>query len=476
MEIIELSIAYIKILLIAYIIMLSPLYYILKHILKHFDYIRLLLIMETIAYITMLSPLYYILKHFDYIQLLYDNKVYYNLTINNYIRKYHINKLSSVMKEYIYGSLYELTTYDDFFCKQIKIINNQRLLLPYSEQIKSIELYKKYPLLYNNLYVNIELSNCDINDRQQKINDFYNNKIITEKQKNKLLFTFCNIIDITTFSGYIVNEILQNKNNDYYVYNNIKNDYKNKTDKYQLYNLLNISKDEIDIIIEYNYILFINYIFGHFDYKHCNRYMYELQKLIDITYNYTSLKNIHNNLLLNNYVYIYNNFKYNDIANKIYDIQLEKFNNYKDFNSFLDILITLYKTNNINDLTIFIKNNLDYLKLLKNYKSINKIITIILYIIQKSNNKYIIFQLKNIFFNECQIHFGKQNNICLVIQNPDAITRTVYDNSEKSVCLICLDEYNNHKVVLCTNCNKYICHYICFKKMINKKCLYCNKF
>ena len=109
---------------IAYITILLPLYYIFKQ----FDYIQLVLIMETIAYITMLSPLYYILKHFDYIQLLYDNKVYYNLAINNYITKYHINKLSSVMKEYIYGSLYELTTYDDFFCKQIKMINNQILL------------------------------------------------------------------------------------------------------------------------------------------------------------------------------------------------------------------------------------------------------------------------------------------------------------------------------------------------------------
>ena len=33
--------------------------------------------METIAYIMMMSPLYYIVKHINYIQLLYDNKVYY---------------------------------------------------------------------------------------------------------------------------------------------------------------------------------------------------------------------------------------------------------------------------------------------------------------------------------------------------------------------------------------------------------------
>lgn len=114
-------------------------------------------------------------------------------------------------------------------------------------------------------------------------------------------------------------------------------------------------------------------------------------------------------------------------------------------------------------------------KLLKNYKNINKIIPIILYIIQNSDNKDLNEKLKNIFFNECQIYDAKQYNKSLVVQNPNAITRIIYNNSEKSVCLICLEEYGDHNVVLCLNCNKYICHYTCFKKMINKKCLYCYK-
>jgi hypothetical protein len=269
--------------------------------------------------------------------------------------------------------------------------------------------------------------------------DAYN---ITSINLCNLLFDFCNIININTFRGYIVNEILQNKNNDYYVYSesDIKYYYKHNGKLIILCNLLNISKNEIDIIIEYNYMLFINYISNNFDYKHSNRYMYEIQKLIDKTYCYTSLKEIHNSLLLNNYVYIYNYLKYDNIIHKIYDMQLLKFNDYKDFNSFLDLIIILYKTNNINDLTVFFSNNIDYVKLLKNDKNINKIISIIIYIIQKSNNKDLINQLTNIFYNEYQIYFAKQNNQLLVVQNPDAVTRILYDNSEKSICLICLEE------------------------------------
>jgi hypothetical protein len=131
------------------------------------------------------------------------------------------------------------------------------------------------------LYVNIELSNCDINDRKQKINDLYENKIISKK-KNNLLFDFCKIIDINTFRGYIANEILQNKYNDHYVYSesDLKYYYKHNRLLLKLCNLLNISNDEIDIIIEHSYILFLNSIFNNFDYKHCNRYMYEIQRLI----------------------------------------------------------------------------------------------------------------------------------------------------------------------------------------------------
>jgi hypothetical protein len=202
--------------------------------------------------------------------------------------------------------------------------------------------------------------------------------------------------------------------------------------------------------------------------------MYEVQVLIDKTYSYTSLKEIHNSLLLNNYTYMYNNLKYDNIIYKIYDLQLKKFNDYKKFFSFLEIIKILYISKNINDLTILIENNFDYIILLKNYKNINKIITIIIYFIQKSDNKDLIEKLYKIFYNECIIYNAKQNNKSLVCQNPSSIIRTIYGNSEKSVCLICLEEYGDEKVILCLNCNKYICHYICLTKMEKKKCLYCN--
>ena len=90
------------------------------------------------------------------------------------------------------------------------------------------------------------------NDKKQKINDFFERKMITEEKKNKLLFNYCNIISSDTF-WYIVNEILNNKNNDDYVYNNIKYRLIKESNVSKLCNSLNISKDEIEIINDYNY-------------------------------------------------------------------------------------------------------------------------------------------------------------------------------------------------------------------------------
>ena len=58
--------------------------------------------MEELLYLLMLSPLYYILKYINYIQILYDNKVYNNFITNYYITNYHINRLSIEIKKYIY--------------------------------------------------------------------------------------------------------------------------------------------------------------------------------------------------------------------------------------------------------------------------------------------------------------------------------------------------------------------------------------
>jgi hypothetical protein len=70
------------------------------------------------------------------------------------------------MKEYIYNQLYIITFYDKFYTLNYLIIQNKIHILPYDEQIKSIEIYKKYPLLYNNVLIKIELANCDNNDKK----------------------------------------------------------------------------------------------------------------------------------------------------------------------------------------------------------------------------------------------------------------------------------------------------------------------
>jgi hypothetical protein len=272
---------------------------------------------QEFLYILMLSPLYYILKYINYIQILYDNKVYNNFITNYYITNYHINRLSLEIKHYIYNQLYILTFYNKFYILNYVKNQNEIYILPYDEQIKFIELYKKYPLLYKNILINIELANCNINDKQKIINDLFENKKISEEKKNKLLFKYCNIISSDTF-GYIVNEILYNKNNDDYVYNHIKYQFIKESKLSKICNLLNIPKNEIEIIIEYNYLTFLNKLSHNFAYKHCNKYMYEIEQLIDKTYNKTSVIEIHNNLLLKYYTYKYNILNQKEYKQKLF--------------------------------------------------------------------------------------------------------------------------------------------------------------
>ena len=431
--------------------------------------------MEEFLYILMLSPLYYILKYINYIQILYDNKVYYNYIINHYITNYHLNRLSFEMKEYIYNQLYIITFYDKFYTLNYLIIQNKIHILPYDEQIKSIESYKKYPLLYKNILIKIELANCDNNDKKQIINDFYEKKMITEEKKNKLLFNNCNIISSDTF-GYIVNEILHNKNNDDYVYNNIKYRFIKESNLSKLCNLLNIPKDEIEIIIDYDYLKFLHTLSNKFDYRHCNKYMYEIELLIDKTYNKSSLNKIHNSLLLNYYTYKYNNLKYKEYKQTILDMQLQNFNDIQSYYSLFDILALLHNNKEFDKLSIFVKKNLNYIKLFKNDNILKNIIPILLNVVNHNYDNDLTEILKELYYNEFQIYIAKKKNLILVSQNPISISRTLSDNSDKSMCLICLDEYNNQKVILCLNCNKYIAHLVCMNKIKIPKCLYCNKF
>jgi len=432
---------------------------------------------QIIIYKIMLSPLYYILKHINYLQLLYDNIVYYNLYENDYITNYHINRLSLQIKECIYHRLYNLIKYDIFYKPEYISIYNQTLLLPYSERIRLIELYKKYPLLYNNLYCYIEISNVNINDKPQKINELFEEKIISKKTKIQLLFKICNIIDISSEFGHLINEILKNKYNDYYVYNNMKDHYiKCSINIQNTCKFLNITKNDIDIIIDYQYLTLLNILSVAFNYTQSNRYMHEVQILIDKTYNQTSLTKIHTGLLLKKYTYIYNSSKQINYLHNSYDIQLQNFNETKDVLSYYDILAILHTTKKYDEMTIFIKNNFNYIKMFKNNKMLlEKTLPLLVFICSKNYDNNLTEKLKELFYNEILIYMVKRNKKYLVPQKPDSKFRSLYDNVGNTLCLICLEQYDDQNVILCLNCNKYIYHYICFNKLHNKVCPYCKK-
>jgi len=425
----------------------------------------------------MLSPLYYVLKHINYFQLLYDNIVCYNLYENNYITYYHINRLSLQIKECIYHSLYNSTKYDIFYKPEYISIYNQRSLLPYSEQIRLIESYKKYPLIYNNLYCYIEISNVNVNDKPQKINELFEKKIISKKNKIQLLFDICNIIDKKSDFGYIINEILKNNNNDYYIYNNMKNQYiKYSINTQNKCKFLNITKNNIDIIMNYNYLTLLNKLSIAFKYIHSNRYMHEVQILIDNTYNQTSLTKIHNGLLLKKYTYIYNSSKQINYLHNSYDIQLQNFNETKDVISYYDILAILHTTKQYDKMTIFINNNFNYIKIFANHKTLlEKILPLVIFICLKNYNNDLTEKLKELFYNEILIYTAKRDKKYLVSQKPDSKSRSLYNNIGNTLCLICLEQYDDEMVILCLSCNKYIYHYICFNKLHNKVCPYCKK-
>jgi len=425
----------------------------------------------------MLSPLYYVLKHINYFQLLYDNNVCYNFYENNYITHYHINRLSLQIKECIYHSLYNLTKYDIFYKPEYISIYNQRTLLPYSEQIRLIESYKKYPLIYNNLYCYIEISNVNINDKPHKINELFEKKIISKKAKEQMLFNICNIIDNNSEFGHIINKILKSNNNDYYIYNNMKYQYiKYSINIQNTCKFLNITKNNIDIIMEYKYLTLLNTLSAAFKCIHSNRYMLEVQILIDKTYNQISFTQMHTRLLLKEYMYIYNFSKQLKYLHNIYDIQLQIFNEIKDVISYYDILAILHTTKQYDKMTIFIKNNFNYIKMFTNYKMLlEKTLPLVIFICLKNYDNNLTEKLTELFYNDILIYTAKRNKKYLVSQKPDSKSRSLYDNIGNTLCLICLEQYDDQNVILCLNCNKYIYHYICFNKLHNKVCPYCKK-
>jgi len=287
----------------------------------------------------------------------------------------------------------------------------------------------------------------------------------------------CNIIDTQSDFGYIINEILKNKNNDYYVYNNMKDQYIKYCKNLQnTCKFLNITKNNIDIIIDYNYLTLLNVLSFHFNYTHSIRYIHELHILIDKTYNQTSLTTIHTNLLLKMYAYKYSSSNQHNYLYNIYDIQLQIFNETKDLISYRSILSILHKTQNYDVMTIFIKKNFNYIKYcINNEKLLEYTLPSIIIICSKNYDNKLTEELTELFLNEISIYNAKCIKKYLVSQKPNSKSRSLYDNDGNTICLICLEQYDNKNVILCLNCNKYIYHYICFTKLHNKICPYCKK-
>ena len=285
------------------------------------------------------------------------------------------------------------------------------------------------------------------------------------------------MVDINSDFGYIINEILKNNNNDYYVYNNMKNQYIKYCKNLQnTCKFLNITKNNIDIIIDYNYLTLLNILSFNFNYTHSIRYIHELHILIDKTYNQTSMTQIHTNLLLKMYTYIYYSSNQHNYLHNIYDIQLHDFNETKDLISYRVILCILHKTQKYDEMTNFIKKNFNYIKYCtNNVELLEHTLPLIIIICSKNYDNNLTEKLKELFSNEISIYTAKCIKKCLVSQKPNSKSRSLYDNEGNTLCLICLEKYDDKNVILCLNCNKYMYHYICFTKLNNKICPYCKK-
>ena len=118
------------------------------------------MIFNNILIFLMNTPLFYILRKISYIQLIYDNYVIDNYYINNYITNYYINRISYIVKEIIYHSLYIDFYHNNYFIKNNTYTEtiNKIKYLEYSGKIKNIEIYKKYSSVYEILIFKIKIA------------------------------------------------------------------------------------------------------------------------------------------------------------------------------------------------------------------------------------------------------------------------------------------------------------------------------
>ena len=426
------------------------------------------------------TPLFYILKRIEYIQLIYDNYVIDNYYINNYITKHNITRISYIVKEIIYHSLFIDFYYNRYFIKDNTYTNilNKIKTLEYTEKIKYIDIYIKYPSVYELLNFKIKIDNSYKDDHYQFIITYPETKIITKKLKNIYIYKYCNILknenNINDLD--IMNKIIINKKNikinpelilTYYL-------IKYKCNEYDLGLLLNIPKYHLNLILDYKFIILINsthikkYNINIF-YDYYKKIINETENILELTKINTNMKRVYYSSMLNNY-------------NILYELNLNEFKNYNNINAFVDLMTILYHQKKYEELIRLINNNLSIIKIINNITPLSKrIIFIIIDIIILYGNIKLSEILNELFFNDIQLYNTNINKNKIILQKPLSITSKLLDSNDNAICIICLDDLidtniDNNYCYLCLKCNKYIGHKVCIEdylKIINK-CPYCN--
>jgi hypothetical protein len=453
------------------------------------------MIFDNILIFLMNTPLFYILRKISYIQLIYDNYVIDNYYINNYITNYYINRISYIVKEIIYHSLYIDFYYNNYFIENNKYTNiiNKIKYLEYLDKIKNIEIYKKYSSVYEILIFKIKIEDCYKDDQYQMIILYPETNIITKKLKNIYIYKHCNIIknenNINDLD--IINKIIINKKDidinpklilTYYL-------TKYKCNEYRLGLLLNIPIYHLNLILDYKFIILINSTHIKKYNTNLNIFLDYYKKIIDKTKNILELSKINFNTKRVYYSILFNNIKDKNEINKkdeyidiLYNLNEYDFKNFNNINAFIDLITIIHYQKNYKELIKFIDNNLSTIKIISNNILLSKkIIIIIIDIIILYGHIKLSEILNDLFFNDIQLYNTNINKSNIILQKPLSITRKLLDSDNNAICIICLDNLidnsiENNYTYLCLNCNKYVGHKECIEeclKIINK-CPYCN--
>jgi hypothetical protein len=446
-------------------------------------------IFNKILIFLMNSPLFYILRRIKYFQLIYDNYVIDYYYINNYITNHNIIRISYIVKEIIYHSLYIDFYHNNYFIKNNTYTEtiNKIKYLEYSEKIKNIEIYKKYPSVYEILIFKIKIEDCYKDDQYQMIISYSETNIITKKFKNILIYKYCNIInnENNTNDLEIINKIIINKKNieinpkivfTYYL-------IKYKYNEYKLGLLLNIPIYHLNLILDYKFIILINSTHIKKYNTNLNIFLDYYKKIIDETDNILELTKINHNTKRVYYSILFNNkINKDDYIDILYNLNEYDFKNFHNINAFIDLLNILHYQKKNKELIKLINDNLSIIKIINNNNVLSKrIIFIIIDIILLYGHIVLSELLNNLFFNDIQLYNANINKKKILLQKPISITRKLLDSDNNAICIICLDNLvdtniENNYTYLCLNCNKYVGHKECIEKYLNvlNKCPYCN--